>query len=164
MFRKKKKPAKKVKTKVIQAKKPVKKLVLKEASYGLVKYLGNFETARMTLTYSANGQVTEEEAFFKAHEEIEKAFDRLHPNYKHIKPDIVGNEDNYMREMILKEQEEKKRLLKENYDENKKLIVKIDTDFFHTLKKRISNGSVSIEKAKEFYSISDEVEKELLKK
>ncbi len=98
----------------------------KEISLNLTRNLGNYETARMAVTYEINEGDDVVDCFRSAQMEINEAFDELFPDYHGLQVESEPDEIN------------KQRL---SYDDDK----------FAKIKKRIDNGTLTIEDVEKYY-------------
>jgi len=116
----------------------------KEITLNLTRNLGNYETARMSVTYEINEGDDVIDSFKSAQLEINEAFDALFPDY---------NAGSYVEKSV-----------ESNYDNEttiKKQPLKIDDDKFLKIKKRIMNGTLTIEDVEKYYELGD-YEREVL--
>jgi hypothetical protein len=116
----------------------------KEITLNLTRNLGNYETARMAVTYEINEGDDVIDSFKSAQLEINEAFDALFPDY---------NAGSYVEKSV-----------ESNYDNEttiKKQPLKIDDDKFLKIKKRIMNGTLTIEDVEKYYELGD-YEREVL--
>lgn len=120
----------------------------KEITLNLTRNLGNYETARMAVTYEINEGDDVIDSFKSAQLEINEAFDALFPYYG-------SNSFNTYMEKIKQENE-----INEQY-EVKKQPLKIDDDKFLKIKKRIMNGTLTIEDVEKYYELGER-EREVL--
>ena len=110
----------------------------------LTRNLGNYETARMAVTYENNERDDVIDCFKSAQIEINEAFDALFPDY---------NAGSYVEKSV-----------ESNYDNEttiKKQPLKIDDDKFLKIKKRIMNGTLTIEDVEKYYELGER-EREVL--
>ena len=116
----------------------------KEITLNLTRNLGNYETARMAVTYEINEVDDVVDSFKSAQLEINEAFDALFPDY---------NAGSYVEKSV-----------ESNYDNEttiKKQPLKIDDDKFLKIKKRIMNGTLTIEDVEKYYELGER-EREVL--
>ena len=116
----------------------------KEITLNLTRNLGNYETARMSVTYEINEGDDVIDSFKSAQLEINEAFDALFPDY---------NAGSYVEKSV-----------ESNYDNEttiKKQPLKIDDDKFLKIKKRIMNGTLTIEDVEKYYELGER-EREVL--
>jgi len=116
----------------------------KEITLNLTRNLGNYETARMAVTYEINEGDDVIDSFKSAQLEINEAFDALFPDYNagsYVEKSVESNYDN---ETTIKKQQ-----------------LMIDDDKFLKIKKRIMNGTLTIEDVEKYYELGD-YEREVL--
>lgn len=116
----------------------------KEITLNLTRNLGNYETARMAVTYEINEGDDVIDSFKSAQLEINEAFDALFPDYNagsYVEKSVESNYDN---EMTIKKQQ-----------------LMIDDDKFLKIKKRIMNGTLTIEDVEKYYELGER-EREVL--
>ena len=116
----------------------------KEITLNLTRNLGNYETARMSVTYEINEGDDVIDSFKSAQLEINEAFDALFPDYNagsYVEKSVESNYDN---ETTIKKQQ-----------------LMIDDDKFLKIKKRIMNGTLTIEDVEKYYELGER-EREVL--
>ena len=116
----------------------------KEITLNLTRNLGNYETARMAVTYEINEGDDVVDSFKSAQLEINEAFDALFPDYNagsYVEKSVESNYDN---ETTIKKQQ-----------------LMIDDDKFLKIKKRIMNGTLTIEDVEKYYELGER-EREVL--
>ena len=116
----------------------------KEITLNLTRNLGNYETARMAVTYEINEGDDVVDSFKSAQLEINEAFDALFPDYNagsYVEKSVESNYDN---EMTIKKQQ-----------------LMIDDEKFLKIKKRIMNGTLTIEDVEKYYELGER-EREVL--
>jgi len=114
----------------------------KEITLNLTRNLGNYETARMAVTYEMNDDDDVIDSFKSAQVEINEAFDELFPDYYGVEQ-YVEKSNEQIHEGILKTE------LIENSTEFDKIV------------KRIKSGVMTISDVEEYYCINDSVRKVL---
>jgi len=114
----------------------------KEITLNLTRNLGNYETARMAVTYEMNDGDDVVDSFKSAQVEINEAFDALFPDYYGVEQ-YVEKSNEQIHEGILKTE------LIENSTEFDKIV------------KRIKSGAMTISDVEEYYCINDSVRKAL---
>ena len=114
----------------------------KEITLNLTRNLGNYETARMAVTYEMNDDDDVIDSFKSAQVEINEAFDELFPDYYGVEQ-YVEKSNEQIHEGILKTE------LIENSTEFDKIV------------KRIKSGVMTISDVEEYYCINDSVRKAL---
>ena len=114
----------------------------KEITLNLTRNLGNYETARMAVTYEMNDDDDVIDSFKSAQVEINEAFDELFPNYYGVEQ-YVEKSNEQIHEGILKV------VLVENSTEFDKIV------------KRIKSGAMTISDVEEYYCINDSVRQAL---
>ena len=114
----------------------------KEITLNLTRNLGNYETARMSVTYEINEGDDVIDSFKSAQLEINEAFDALFPYYS-------SNSFNTYMEKIKQENE-----INEQYEVKKQPLM-IDDDKFLKIKKRIMNGTLTIEDVEKYYELGE---------
>ena len=115
----------------------------KEITLNLTRNLGNYETARMSVTYEINEGDDVVDSFKSAQLEINEAFDALFPDYNEGSY-VEKSDENYNNETTIKKQP-----------------LKIDDEKFLKIKKRIMNGTLTIEDVEKYYELGD-YEREVL--
>mgnify|MGYP000885219698 CR=1 FL=1 len=116
----------------------------KEITLNLTRNLGNYETARMAVTYEINEGDDVVDSFKSAQLEINEAFDALFPDY---------NAGSYVEKSV-----------ESNYDNEttiKKQPLMIDDEKFLKIKKRIMNGTLTIDDVEKYYELGER-EREVL--
>ena len=119
----------------------------KEITLNLTRNLGNYETARMAVTYEVTDDDDVVDSFVSAKMEINEAFDALFPDYYGVEQ-YVEKTDNI-------ELEGKEGTLKTELIEN--------SSEFNKIAKRIESGTMSISDVEEYYCLNDNVRKALEK-
>ena len=114
----------------------------KEITLNLTRNLGNYETARMAVTYEMNDGDDVVDSFKSAQAEINEAFDALFPDYYGVEQ-YVEKSNEQIHEGILKTE------LIENSTEFDKIV------------KRIKSGAMTISDVEEYYCINDSVRQAL---
>jgi hypothetical protein len=109
----------------------------KEITLNLTRNLGNYETARMAVTYEINEGDDVIDSFKSAQLEINEAFDALFPDYN-AGSYVEKSDENYDNEMTIKKQQ-----------------LMIDDDKFLKIKKRIMNGTLTIEDVEKYYELGE---------
>ena len=117
----------------------------KEITLNLTRNLGNYEFARMAITYEVNEGDDVVDSFKSAQIEINEAFDALFPDYYGVEQ-YVEKTDNI-------ELEGKEGTLKTELIEN--------SSEFNKIAKRIESGTMSISDVEEYYCLNDNVRKAL---
>jgi hypothetical protein len=116
----------------------------KEIMLHISRSLGNYEFAKMAVTYEINEGDDVIDSFKSAQLEINEAFDALFPDY---------NAGSYVEKSV-----------ESNYDNEttiKKQPLTIDDDKFLKIKKRIMNGTLTIEDVEKYYELGER-EREVL--
>ena len=119
----------------------------KEITLNLTRNLGNYETARMSVTYEINEGDDVVDSFKSAQLEINEAFDALFPDYNagsYVEKSDEKSDENYNNETTIKKQQ-----------------LMIDDDKFLKIKKRIMNGTLTIEDVEKYYELGER-EREVL--
>lgn len=114
----------------------------KEITLNLTRNLGNYETARMAVTYEMNDDDDVIDSFKSAQVEINEAFDALFPDYYGVEQ-YVEKSNEQIHEGILKTE------LIENSTEFNKVV------------KRVKAGVMTISDVEEYYCLSDNVRQAL---
>ncbi len=112
----------------------------KEITLNLTRNLGNYETARMAVTYEMNDGDDVVDSFKSAQVEINEAFDALFPDYYGVEQYVEKSD---------KQEYEQKTELVENSSEFNKVV------------KRIESGAMTISDVEEYYCLSDNVRQAL---
>ncbi len=116
----------------------------KEIMLHISRSLGNYEFAKMAVTYEINEGDDVVDSFKSAQLEINEAFDALFPDYNAVSY-VEKSAENYDNEMTIKKQP-----------------LKIDDEKFLKIKKRIMNGTLKIEDVEKYYELGER-EREVLK-
>ena len=119
----------------------------KEITLNLTRNLGNYETARMAVTYEINEGDDVVDSFKSAQIEINEAFDALFPDYYGV--------EQYTEKSNNAALEGKEGTLKTELIEN--------SSEFNKIAKRIESGTMSISDIEEYYCLNDNVRKALEK-
>lgn len=114
----------------------------KEITLNLTRNLGNYEFARMAITYEVNEGDDVVDSFKSAQIEINEAFDELFPDYYGVEQ-YVEKSNEQIHEGILKTE------LIENSTEFDKIV------------KRIKSGAMTISDVEEYYCLNNNVRKAL---
>ena len=114
----------------------------KEITLNLTRNLGNYETARMAVTYEMNDDDDVIDSFKSAQVEINEAFDALFPDYYGVEQ-YVEKSNEQIHEGILKTE------LIENSTEFDKIV------------KRIKSGAMTISDVEEYYCLNNNVRQAL---
>jgi hypothetical protein len=109
----------------------------KEIMLHISRSLGNYEFAKMAVTYEINEGDDVVDSFKSAQLEINEAFDALFPDYNAVSY-VEKSAENYDNEMTIKKQP-----------------LKIDDDKFLKIKKRIMNGTLTIEDVEKYYELGE---------
>jgi hypothetical protein len=120
----------------------------KEITLNLTRNLGNYETARMAVTYEMNDDDDVIDSFKSAQMEINEAFDELFPDYYGVEQ-YVEKSDKQEYEQV------HKGILKTELIEN--------STEFDKIVKRIKSGAMTISDVDEYYCINDSVRQALEK-
>lgn len=116
----------------------------KEIMLHISRSLGNYEFAKMSVTYEINEGDDVADCFKSAQLEINEAFDALFPDY---------NAGSYV--------EKSSEIDHDNETTIKKQPLMIDDDKFLKIKKRIMNGTLTIEDVEKYYELGER-EREVL--
>ena len=114
----------------------------KEITLNLTRNLGNYEFARMAVTYEINEGDDVVDGFKSAQIEINEAFDELFPDYYGVEQ-YVEKSNEQIHEGILKTE------LIENSTEFDKIV------------KRIKSGAMTISDVEEYYCLNNNVRQAL---
>jgi hypothetical protein len=114
----------------------------KEITLNLTRNLGNYEFARMAITYEVNEGDDVVDSFKSAQIEINEAFDELFPDYYGVEQ-YVEKSNEQIHEGILKTE------LIENSTEFDKIV------------KRIKSGAMTISDVEEYYCLNNNVRQAL---
>lgn len=114
----------------------------KEITLNLTRNLGNYEFARMAITYEVNEGDDVVDSFKSAQIEINEAFDALFPDYYGVEQ-YVEKSNEQIHEGILKTE------LIENSTEFDKIV------------KRIKSGAMTISDVEEYYCLNNNVRQAL---
>ena len=116
----------------------------KEIMLHISRSLGNYEFAKMAVTYEINEGDDVVDSFKSAQLEINEAFDALFPDY---------NAGSYV--------EKSSEIDHDNETTIKKQPLMIDDEKFLKIKKRIMNGTLTIEDVEKYYELGER-EREVL--
>jgi hypothetical protein len=119
----------------------------KEITLNLTRNLGNYEFARMAVTYEINEGDDVVDSFKSAQIEINEAFDALFPDYYGV--------EQYTEKSNNAALEGKEGILKTELIEN--------SSEFNKIAKRIESGTMSISDVEEYYCLNDNVRQALEK-
>ena len=114
----------------------------KEITLNLTRNIGNYEFARMAVTYEMNEGDDVVDSFKSAQMEINEAFDALFPDYYGVEQ-YVEKSNEQIHEGILKTE------LVENSTEFDKIV------------KRIKSGAMTISDVEEYYCLNNNVRQAL---
>jgi len=118
----------------------------KEITLNLTRNIGNYEFARMAVTYEMNDGDDVVDSFKSAQVEINEAFDALFPDYYGVEQ-YVEKSDKQEYEQV------HKGILKTELVEN--------SSEFNKVVKRIESGAMTISDVEEYYCLSDNVRQAL---
>jgi len=110
----------------------------KEIMLHISRSLGNYEFAKMAVTYEINEGDDVVDSFKSAQLEINEAFDALFPDY---------NAGSYV--------EKSSEIDHDNETTIKKQPLMIDDEKFLKIKKRIMNGTLKIEDVEKYYELGE---------
>jgi len=110
----------------------------KEIMLHISRSLGNYEFAKMSVTYEINEGDDVIDSFKSAQLEINEAFDALFPDY---------NAGSYV--------EKSSEIDHDNETTIKKQPLMIDDEKFLKIKKRIMNGTLKIEDVEKYYELGE---------
>lgn len=116
----------------------------KEIMLHISRSLGNYEFAKMAVTYEINEGDDVIDSFKSAQLEINEAFDALFPDYNAVSYVEKSSEIDHDDETTIKKQP-----------------LTIDDDKFLKIKKRIMNGTLTIEDVEKYYELGER-EREVL--
>ena len=145
----------------------------KEITLNLTRNLGNYETARMAVTYEINEGDDVVDSFKSAQLEINEAFDALFPDYN-AGSYVEKSDENYSFKSAQLEINEAFDALFPDYNEGsyveksadsdsnnynemiiKKQPLTIDDEKFLKIKKRIMNGTLTIDDVEKYYELGE---------
>ncbi len=115
----------------------------KEIMLHISRSLGNYEFAKMAVTYEINEGDDVVDSFKSAQLEINEAFDALFPDYN-AGSYVEKSDENYNNETTIKKQP-----------------LTIDDEKFLKIKKRIMNGTLTIDDVEKYYELGER-EREVL--
>ena len=119
----------------------------KEITLNLTRNLGNYEFARMAVTYEINEGDDVVDGFKSAQIEINEAFDALFPDYYGV--------EQYTEKSNNAALEGKEGILKTELIEN--------SSEFNKIAKRVESGTMTINDVEEYYCLNDNVREALEK-
>ena len=109
----------------------------KEIMLHISRSLGNYEFAKMAVTYEINEGDDVVDSFKSAQLEINEAFDALFPDYN-AGSYVEKSDENYNNETTIKKQP-----------------LTIDDEKFLKIKKRIMNGTLTIDDVEKYYELGE---------
>ena len=135
----------------------------KEITLNLTRNLGNYETARMAVTYEVTEDDDVVDSFVSAKMEIDEAFERLFPEYygysnnsnyveKTGKTDGINVIDDFDHAAII-------------YDDRKintKTELTENSPEYEQIKARLKKGTMTLDELKEYYSLNSDIINKLL--
>jgi hypothetical protein len=135
----------------------------KEITLNLTRNLGNYETARMAVTYEVTDDDDVVDSFVSAKMEIDEAFERLFPEYygysnnsnyveKTGKTDGINVIDDFGTTTIM-------------YDDRKintKTELTEDSPEYEQIKARLKKGTMTLDELKEYYELNSDIINKLL--
>jgi hypothetical protein len=135
----------------------------KEITLNLTRNLGNYETARMAVTYEVTDDDDVVDSFVSAKMEIDEAFERLFPEYygyrngdnyveKTGKTDGINVIDDFGTTTIM-------------YDDGKintKTELTENSPEYEQIKARLKKGTMTLDELKEYYELDSDIINKLL--
>jgi hypothetical protein len=135
----------------------------KEITLNLTRNLGNYETARMAVTYEVTDDDDVVDSFVSAKMEIDEAFERLFPEYygysnnsnyveKTGKTDGINVIDDFGTTTIM-------------YDDRKintKTELTENSPEYEQIKARLKKGTMTLDELKEYYELNSDIINKLL--
>ena len=135
----------------------------KEITLNLTRNLGNYETARMAVTYEVTEDDDVVDSFVSAKMEIDEAFERLFPEYygysnnsnyveKTGKTDGINVIDDFGTTTIM-------------YDDRKintKTELTENSPEYEQIKARLKKGTITLDELKEYYELNSDIINKLL--
>lgn len=135
----------------------------KEITLNLTRNLGNYETARMAVTYEVTDDDDVMDSFVSAKMEIDEAFERLFPEYygysnnsnyveKTGKTDGINVIDDFGTTTIM-------------YDDRKintKTELTENSPEYEQIKARLKKGTMTLDELKEYYELNSDIINKLL--
>lgn len=135
----------------------------KEITLNLTRNLGNYETARMAVTYEVTEDDDVVDSFVSAKMEIDEAFERLFPEYygysnnsnyveKTGKTDGINVIDDFGTTTIM-------------YDDRKintKTELTENSPEYEQIKARLKKGTMTLDELKEYYELNSDIINKLL--
>lgn len=135
----------------------------KEITLNLTRNLGNYETARMAVTYEVTDDDDVVDSFVSAKMEIDEAFERLFPEYygysnnsnyveKTGKTDGINVIDDFGTTTIM-------------YDDRKintKTELTENSPEYEQIKARLKKGTITLDELKEYYELNSDIINKLL--
>jgi hypothetical protein len=135
----------------------------KEITLNLTRNLGNYETARMAVTYEVTDDDDVVDSFVSAKMEIDEAFERLFPEYygysnnsnyveKTGKTDGISVIDDFGTTTIM-------------YDDRKintKTELTENSPEYEQIKARLKKGTMTLDELKEYYELNSDIINKLL--
>ena len=133
----------------------------KEITLNLTRNLGNYETARMAVTYEVTDDDDVVDSFVSAKMEIDEAFERLFPEYYGY-----SNNSNYVEktgDMLVIDDFDHATIMYDDRKINTKTELIENSSEFNKIAKRIESGTMSISDVEEYYCLNDNMRKALEK-
>lgn len=135
----------------------------KEITLNLTRNLGNYETARMAVTYEVTDDDDVMDSFVSAKMEIDEAFERLFPEYygysnnsnyveKTGKTDGINVIDDFGTTTIM-------------YDDRKintKTELTENSPEYEQIRARLKKGTITLDELKEYYELNSDIINKLL--
>lgn len=135
----------------------------KEITLNLTRNLGNYETARMAVTYEVTDDDDVVDSFVSAKMEIDEAFERLFPEYygysnnsnyveKTGKTDGINVIDDFGTTTIM-------------YDDRKintKTELTENSPEYEQIRARLKKGTITLDELKEYYELNSDIINKLL--
>ena len=132
----------------------------KEITLNLTRNLGNYETARMTVTYEVTEDDDVVDSFVSAKLEINEAFDALFPEYYGY-----SNNSNYVEktgDMLVIDDFDHATIMYDDRKINTKTELTENSPEYEQIKARLKKGTMTLDELKEYYELNSDIINKLL--
>lgn len=132
----------------------------KEITLNLTRNLGNYETARMAVTYEVTDDDDVVDSFVSAKMEIDEAFERLFPEYYGY-----SNNSNYIEktgDMLVIDDFDHATIMYDDRKINTKTELTENSPEYEQIKARLKKGTMTLDELKEYYELNSDIINKLL--
>ena len=132
----------------------------KEITLNLTRNLGNYETARMAVTYEVTDDDDVVDSFVSAKMEIDEAFERLFPEYYGY-----SNNSNYVEktgDMLVIDDFNQATIMYDDRKINTKTELTENSPEYEQIKARLKKGTMTLDELKEYYELNSDIINKLL--